>query len=136
MGADARGAAVSLARAAGDEDESVGEWAAAALEGLGPPAVDELRELVRLFSDTNGDAAYWAITLIGRLAEEGAGAVPNLMTALSDSQIPAVRQRAAWALGKIGQPAAAALPALQAAGASDDPRLARLAAEAIDAIRA
>ena len=45
-----------------------------------------------------------------------------------------VRQRAAWALGEIGPAAAAAVPTLQKAAGDPDPRLARLAQEAIDQI--
>jgi HEAT repeat protein len=48
----------------------------------------------------------------------------------------AVAQRAAWALGKIGPPAAAAVSALRDATARGDERLTRLAAEAIAAIGA
>ena len=47
---------------------------------------------------------------------------------------PSVAQRAAWALGKIGPAAAAGRAALEKAAAAADPRLARLAREALDAV--
>jgi hypothetical protein len=45
-----------------------------------------------------------------------------------------VAQRAAWALGKLGPAAAASRAALGVAAQAADPRLARLAAEAFDAV--
>jgi hypothetical protein len=48
----------------------------------------------------------------------------------------AVAERAAWALGKIGPGASAGRPALERAAAVADPRLARLAREALDSIGA
>jgi HEAT repeat protein len=45
-----------------------------------------------------------------------------------------VKQRASWALGKIGPPAASAREALARAARDADPRLARLATEALAAI--
>ena len=42
-----------------------------------------------------------------------------------------VRERAAWALGRIGPGAAPALESLKMAAAADNPRLARLAQQAI-----
>ncbi|REJ66136.1 MAG: hypothetical protein DWQ31_15730 [Planctomycetota bacterium] len=130
----ARPAAVALVRAAGDEDESVQEWATAALEELGPPAEDDLSALAELTADANADIAYWAITLIGRLEGAGAGATGELAAALAAERPLNVRQRAAWALGRIGPGAVEATGPLTAAAADDDPRLARLASEALAAL--
>jgi HEAT repeat protein len=58
-------------------------------------------------------------------------ALADCLTTASD---PAVAQRAAWALGKIGPAAYPAAAALRVAAADDDPRLARLAADALAAI--
>jgi HEAT repeat protein len=60
--------------------------------------------------------------------------VPVLIGRLGEDVDPAVAQRAAWALGKIGPSAAAAVEPLRHAATRDDPRLARLAGEAITAI--
>jgi HEAT repeat protein len=53
---------------------------------------------------------------------------------VSGEQAMSVRRRAAWALGKIGSSAHGATDALQQATANDDPRLARLARQAIEQI--
>ena len=135
LGEAARGAAVPLIRACSDGEDGVREWATAALEGMGPPSVDDLPAMAKLVSERNDDVAYWAITLIGRLEEQASSAVPQLCAALDRSHAPSVQQRAAWALGKIGRDAAAAMDALQRAAGARDPRLARLAQSAVEAIR-
>ena len=136
LGEGARGAAVPLARAAGDASESVREWAVAALEGVGPPAAEDLTALRQLMlQDATDDAAYWAVTLAGRLGVDASAAVPELIRLLGAADPVAVRQRAAWALGRIGPAAAEAESALRQASDSDDPRLARLASAALEQIR-
>jgi len=133
-GADAQCAAVALVRACVDETEEVRQWVAAALEELGPPAVSDVGHLTALLDDSSVDVAYWAATLLGRLGTEAAASVFGLTAALSGSAEMAVRQRAAWALGKIGPAAAEALGVLRQTAADDDPRLARLSQRAIDLI--
>ncbi len=83
LGPHARAAAVPLARACGDQDEEVREWAVAALEELGAPPVADLAVLASLLADHSADAGYWAATLLGRLGEDAAPAVPALASALS-----------------------------------------------------
>jgi HEAT repeat protein len=134
LGPDAQAAAVPLVRASADVDEEVRQWATAALEELGPPALSDLQALAPLLDEENADVGYWAATLLGRLGEEAAPAVGPLAEALSAHPAISVRQRAAWALGKIGPPARAATDALRQAAAGDDPRLARLAQRAIQQI--
>ena len=131
LGAEAQEAAVALVRTCADGEEEVREWAVAALEDLGPPAAGDLHALTALVTDKNRDVGYWAVTLLGRLGATAAAAVPALAGALSGPVDLAVRQRAAWALGQIGPPAAAARTPLQQAASSDDPRLARLAQQAL-----
>jgi HEAT repeat protein len=57
--------------------------------------------------------------------------VNPLVEALSEHPDLVVRQRAAWALGKIGSAARGACGPLEAASKADDPRLAKLAADAL-----
>lgn len=131
LGTDARPAAVALVLACGDETEEVREAATAALEELGPPAADDADHLASFLGGRSADVGYWAATLLGRLQGEAASAVDALAQALASSPHAAVRQRAAWALGEIGPASAAALPALQQAANDADPRLSRLAQQAI-----
>jgi HEAT repeat protein len=134
----AQPAAVPLVLATADADESVRQWATAALESLGPPDPEQAAELAKLTSDPRLDVAYWSVTLLGRLGSDAGNAdtVAALICALDNHPQSAVRERAAWALGEVGSAAAAALPALQGAQAKTDPRLSRLAKTAIEQISA
>jgi len=127
--ADARPAAVALVLATADQDERVREWAVAALEGLGTPEPEQVPQIAALL-DGEPAVGYWAATLLGRASVAGDLAVASLAEVVERNPHAEVRQRAAWALGKMGPAAAAALPALQRAAASDDARLARLAGKA------
>jgi len=131
---DARAAAIPLVRVCADEAEEVREWAAAALEELGPPRREDIDPLSSLLDDQSPEVGYWAATLLGRLKGEAASAVPALAAVLTSPLDPSVRQRTAWALGKIGPPAVVALEGLKQAAGDDDPRLARLARQAIERI--
>ncbi len=134
LGPAARPAAVALAEAAGDADEEVREWAAAALEELGAPAAEDVPRLSALLA-SDEPVAYWAATLLGRMEGDGQAAVTSLVAALRTHPAVAVRQRAAWALGKMGSAAAAATAALEEAALADDARLARLAGQALRQVR-
>lgn len=136
LGPDAVAASVSLVNACGDDDEQVRNWVVAALEELPAPQAADAAALATLINGTNLDVAFWATTLLGRMEAAAASTVPTLAAALTDHPELVVRQRAAWALGKIGKPAAAAISQLEAAATSEDARLARLAANALEAIRA
>lgn len=127
----ARGAAVDLVRACGDADDRVREWVAAALEELGAPPTDATKNLTELARSTDPLVAYWAVTLLGRTGASAASAATLLAGLVDGAADMAVRQRAAWALGKIGNGAIAARDALTRAAGNADPRLARLAAEAL-----
>ena len=134
LGADASPAATALVHAAADEVEEVREHAVAALEELGPPPLSQLGEMTGLLSHDSADVNYWAATLLGRLGPDAAPSAETLARVVVGTASAAVRQRAAWALGEIGPGVAAAIPALKTAAGDPDPRLARLAAEAIQKI--
>lgn len=135
LGPDAASAAVPLVKACGDQDEQVRDWAVAALEELETPDSSTTGELQSLVNDESLDVAFWATTLLGRLEHHAAPAVETLAVAVASHPELVVRQRAAWALGKIGAAASAAVPQLEQAASSEDPRLARFATTAIEAIR-
>jgi HEAT repeat protein len=130
----AQGAAVDLIQATADADDSVRQWATAALESLGPPATADCEKIAALLSSQKLDIAYWSAMLLGRLESAAVAAVPNLITSLNSHPEQAVREQSAQALGKIGPPATAALPALKPAAADPHPRLGRLAKTAIEQI--
>ena len=127
-------AAVPLVTACGDADDRVREFAVAALEDLGIPSTADIAPLIKLVDSPDPLAAYWAITLLGRSGKDAAEAVAVLVACVESSNEPSVRQRAAWALGKIGPAAKAALGTLKRAAGQGDERLARLADEALESI--
>ena len=135
LGSDAQPAAVELAVATGAEDETTRDWAVAALEELGPPKESDVARLAALVGHKSLDTAFWSITLLGRLGASANAAVEPLAKVLGDKQaeLP-VRQKAAWALGKIGPAASPAKEALKAASAESDKRLAQLASEALQQV--
>ena len=57
---------------------------------------------LRLLVDGGEQSAYWAATLLGRLGEEAAAAAGPLGQSLTQSFHASVRQRAAWALQRLG----------------------------------
>lgn len=128
LGNECADACIPLVRACGT-DELTREWAAAALEEMGPPPEACIPGLLELASDPSGSVVYWAVTLLGR--SQAAGAC-NLLAKLVDSDHEDfVRERAVWAIRQIGCPAATVQQALLKASQSENPRLARLAKEAI-----
>ena len=129
LGPDAAPAAAALVDACGTE--ALRDTCVGALEELGPPPVDQLPRLGELVGSLNVDAAYWAATLIGRSGEAAASHASQLVSVVVDETAPLpARERAAWALAKLGPTDAAASERLAALAAdSSNPRLARLVAE-------
>lgn len=130
----ASAAAMHLVRACGDADERVREAVVAALEDLGPPPSGDVPGLAAIAAAAGPLEAYWAATLLGRLGGGAAAAVPVLTTCVESAGDIAVRERAAWALGRIGPAAAAAREQLLRVAATGEPRLKRLVDEALAAI--
>ena len=131
LGEEAQGAAVALVDACRSDDSQIREWAVAALEQLGPPRAEDVNKLVSLVDGKEELADYWAVTLLGRLGPMAVSAAQCLGQALEHSSYPGVCQRAAWALRELGPSAKPAKASLQKATKSSDPRLARLAQEAL-----
>jgi len=134
VGGHAPAELVALWRNASDPDERVREQAVATIENAGEPdasASAELSDLVR--PDEAPDTVYWAITLLGRIGancpDEAAGTVAE---ALQKTFAIQVRQRAAWAMSRIGVRNEQIRERLSEAAGAADSRLARLAAAALD----
>jgi len=124
---------VALIRACNDPDEQVREFVNAALESVASPPVDVGSQLADQL-DQAGPSGYWSATLLGRMGSDAAAWASALGQAIQTNSEKSVRQRAAWALGQIGPAATAGIPALEAAVEDADPRLARLASEALKKI--
>lgn len=130
----AQPAAVALVEATVDESDEVRQWATAALEDLGPPAASDQDKLADLLVRRQDDRAYWAATLLGRLGSSGAPALRFLEQVAGSAAPLNVRQQAVWAIGRLGSVACGAEATLRSLEQSPDPRLRRLAEEALAAI--
>jgi len=126
--------AIELVQFAGDPDRVVAEYCVATLEELGPPAASQLEPLSQLAVSENSDVAYWAVTLIGRA---GVAATNQAMLlgdiVIGDAEL-AVRERAAWALSRIGSAASVAVPQLQSVSEDQPDSLVRAVAKALETI--
>lgn len=125
-GPDASDAVVALVQACSDE-EIVREWAVSALESLETPSAQWVAPLTELTDSADPLVAYWAVTMLGRLGPAAAAGEEKLAKLLEHTAEACVRERAAWALGKIGVSSSAARNALSQAAKAGDPRLSRLA---------
>ena len=136
IAADLAADAEAIVAACRDEDEQVREWLFAALEELPAPPAGCAESLSALLGDQNTNVVYWAVTLLGRMQAAAAPGVPNLSAVLAAHPQITLRQRAAWALGKMGPAAETARRPLEEAAASDDDTLAKfsqLALRSLDA---
>ena len=129
-GSDVSPYSVALVKATGDE-ECVAEWAIASLEGLETVPAESVHQLDALLSNENHTIVYWASTLLGRLGNQASACEEHLADLLAESKHDSVRERAAWALGRIGIKSDSTRQKLQAAMNSTNPRLTRLAETAL-----
>jgi HEAT repeat protein len=125
---------LTLLDAIEDDDEQVREWVSAAFEGMEAPDASAVPTLMKYLASEQSGGSYWAATLLGRLGPQASPATEALVAALLDHGSLATRERAAWAIGKIGAAAKSAIPALQQMLQSGMPRLSRLAETAIQSI--
>lgn len=89
-------------------DSRVRAEAAAALGRIGPGTAEAVPALMTALEDAKIDASY---TVAQALCNIGPQVIPHLVRAL-ESAVAGVREKAAWALGRIGPGAACAVPAL------------------------
>jgi len=120
-------AIIPLCRAVVDEEEQVGQWATSALEDCGSPPIEEQDALVELLDDDHADVVFWGVTLLGRLESGAQPTVPRLCTLATGHESANVRQRALWALGRIGDRSEPVRAAVDDPIHQKNPRSARIA---------
>jgi HEAT repeat protein len=118
-----------LIQALNDNDVIVRSLAAHALGKLGSVTA---KDVARHLGDKNERIRIGAALALTRMRGE---AVPALVTQLGSTEIQ-TKAKAAWLLGRIGDPARPAVPALIRALAVKDERVMHVIAEAIDLIGA
>jgi HEAT repeat protein len=114
-------------------NETIRESLVSLLEDCGPVPSGDLSLVAKSLASSDELTAYWAATLLGRGGNEAAAHSTALVQVLADESRPhAVREQAAWALGKIGSLSPSAKETLTKAATSPLPRLARLAKQALE----
>ncbi len=113
--------------------EALAGWATEALENCGQPFESDIPFLSEATESEEGDIAYWACKLLGRLGGKANAAQVALASALlADNTPSSARHQAAIAIGLIGTLNTTTREALQKASKSADARLAKLAIQSLD----
>lgn len=116
-----------------DADDELGGWIADALREVERVPADNADAIAALCSHASPAIAGWACTMASRLQTPP----PSLQVAVAVTLVThdsiSTRQQAARALGEFPALTAASLTALETAAAGNDPRLSRLARQAITA---
>jgi len=109
--------------------------AANALERSVQPTSVETKALIKGLADvSDGEISYWSATLLGRLGQQALEATGALCDCLQKSAFLPARERAAWALLKIGPSASDAIPVLRSVSEAAPARLRKLCQNAIEEI--
>lgn len=116
-----------------DENEEVRAWASDALASVEEPSIEWAPQLAELTRHVNAPLAGWACKLLGRLGEEATRYQSYLAIALSQHAEKSVRQLAALALKSVPNLTPDTIAALRTAASDADPRLSRLASDALSA---
>lgn len=118
-----------------DDDEEVRAWASDALQSIDSPPREHALMIAESCGNKQSAVAAWACKLIAKLHDVGEHQAA-IARALNQHPSISTRQEAAAALGRIGNLNAASLESLRKASTSTDPRLKRLAEEALAAAAA
>lgn len=117
------------------QQEETMNWATEALENMGRPLVTDTAWLGSVASSQSADAAYWAVTLLGRSDDSIDSVQDSIANVFLDSQsTPACRRRAIAALAKVHTRSKATESAIQSALKSDDSQLAGAAKEILQSV--
>jgi hypothetical protein len=113
------------------EDEELCAWTADALQAIEQVSDESLTLLAGYGMHQQARCAVWACKLLMKI-QTPAEAQTVLCRALKEHSNLGVRQQAAAALASIASPNGETLAALEAAAKDEDPRLSRLAAQALE----
>ncbi len=116
-----------------DESEEVRAWASDVLTSVEEPSSDWAPQLAELTRHVNAPVAGWSCKLLGRLGNDATQYQASLSQVLTQHAEKSVRQLAAMALKSVPNLSKETIVALKVAASDADPRLSRLAAEALSA---
>ena len=114
-----------------DENEEVRSWASDAMSNVESPSREWGAQLSELTRHVNAPVAGWACKLLGRMGADATSFQSSLVVALTKHASKSVQQLAAMALKSIPNWSQETLAAIQLAASDTDPRLSRLATEAL-----
>ena len=116
-----------------DENEEVRAWASDVLTSVEEPSVEWAPQIAELTRHVNAPVAGWACKLLGRLGNDATRYQSSLANAVRQHPEKSVRQLAALALKSVPTLTQDTVLALKAAASDADPRLSRLATDALSA---
>ena len=116
-----------------DENEEVRAWASDVLTSVEEPSVEWAPQIAELTRHVNAPVAGWACKLLGRLGNDATRYQSSLANAVRQHPEQSVRQLAALALKSVPTLTQDTVLALKAAASDADPRLSRLATDALTA---
>jgi HEAT repeat protein len=107
-----------LIAALSSERPRIRKEAAVTLGKLGAKSASAVADLQKALGDQVLEVRIDAIAALAEIGSASKPVVPDLTALLSDEELPALRQSAAYALGRIGSDAKSAAPALHRMAAS------------------
>ena len=116
-----------------DENEEVRAWSSDVLTNVEFPSSHWAPQLAEMTRHVSAPVAGWACKLLGRLGSEATRYQSSLAQALSQHAEKSVRQLAALALKSVPNLSKETVLSLKVAASDADPRLSRLASDALSA---
>lgn len=115
----------------GDSEEETRAWASDVLQTVEVLPRDLADSIAAKCLDPHPAVAAWACTLLGKLESDAHKYQAHIVACLNTHPSVSTRQQAALALGSIARLEPTTLESLRRAAQSGDPRLKRLAANAL-----
>ncbi len=116
-----------------DENEEVRAWASDTMSNVEQPSSELAPQLAELTRHVNAPLAGWACKLLGKMGAQATPFQSSLVAALMGHAEKSVRQLAALSLKSIPNWTQETVAALKSAASDADPRLSRLAVDALAA---
>lgn len=130
------GHVIELLVALQDSDEETRAWASDALQTLEVLPRELADQVAKSCLSPHAPVAAWACKLLTKLGSEATNYQSAIVACLNEHPVLSTRQQAALALASVPELGSVAIEALRRAADSDDPRLKRLATNALTSVEA